>query len=287
MSTYEYYEFLALDRPLSPDEQAELREVSTRAEITATGFTNEYHWGSFKGDPYAMTTRYFDAHLHYADWGERTLLLKLPRKAVDVKAVEHYRADGGLTVIPSSEHVVFEFAYSTEEPPEYDEDWDGDELRFPLAALTGVRDEIAKGDLRALYLAWLASYGRWEIDEEAFPADDETRLEPPVPPGLKSLSGPQRAMADFMRLDRTLLKVAAEASPNRTAPGVEITGVIAKLRETQKDKLLARVAAGEGEKVRLELLAKARKGSGEQTDGDRTVGQILDRAAELRQAAAG
>lgn len=43
MSEYQYYEFLALDRPLASKQRAELRSLSTRAEITATRFVNEYH----------------------------------------------------------------------------------------------------------------------------------------------------------------------------------------------------------------------------------------------------
>ena len=45
MSEYQYYEFLALDRPLTEKQRAELRSISTRAEITATRFVNEYQWG--------------------------------------------------------------------------------------------------------------------------------------------------------------------------------------------------------------------------------------------------
>ncbi|MFO7739670.1 MAG: hypothetical protein R6V46_14415 [Desulfatiglandaceae bacterium] len=41
MSEYQYYEFLAIDRPLTKDEMAELRALSTRATITPVGFTNE------------------------------------------------------------------------------------------------------------------------------------------------------------------------------------------------------------------------------------------------------
>jgi hypothetical protein len=42
MSECQYYEFLAIDRPLTSDEQGQLRSLSTRARITATSFTNEY-----------------------------------------------------------------------------------------------------------------------------------------------------------------------------------------------------------------------------------------------------
>ncbi len=43
MSEYQYYEFLAIDRPLTSEEMADLRALSTRANITPVSFTNEYH----------------------------------------------------------------------------------------------------------------------------------------------------------------------------------------------------------------------------------------------------
>ena len=48
MSEYQYYEFLALDRPLTDQQRAELRSISSRAEITATRFVNTYQWGDLK-----------------------------------------------------------------------------------------------------------------------------------------------------------------------------------------------------------------------------------------------
>jgi len=69
VSEYQYYEFLAIDRPLDDDERAEIRSLSTRARITATSFVNEYHWGNFKGDPNHLMEHYYDAHLYVANWG--------------------------------------------------------------------------------------------------------------------------------------------------------------------------------------------------------------------------
>jgi hypothetical protein len=71
MSEYQYYEFLALDRPLTDKQRAELRSISTRAEITATRFANEYRWGDLRGGPQTMMERYFDAFLYLANWGTR------------------------------------------------------------------------------------------------------------------------------------------------------------------------------------------------------------------------
>ena len=64
----------------------ELRDLSTRAEITPTSFTNTYHWGDFKGNPSALMDRYFDAFVYVANWGTHRLMLRLPRQFLDVEA---------------------------------------------------------------------------------------------------------------------------------------------------------------------------------------------------------
>ena len=46
MSEYQYYEFQAVDRPLSSKEMATLRSYSTRARITPASFVNDYSWGT-------------------------------------------------------------------------------------------------------------------------------------------------------------------------------------------------------------------------------------------------
>lgn len=51
MSEYPYHEFQAIDRPLTDREMAELRKLSTRAQITPTSFVNVYTWGNFRGSP--------------------------------------------------------------------------------------------------------------------------------------------------------------------------------------------------------------------------------------------
>ena len=57
MSEYRYYEFQAIDRPLGEADMEALRTLSTRAQITATSFTNHYKWGDFKGDPNRLIGR--------------------------------------------------------------------------------------------------------------------------------------------------------------------------------------------------------------------------------------
>lgn len=78
MSEHQYVHFIAIDRPLKDKELAYMRQQSTRAEITPWEFTNEYHYGDFHGNAKEMLRRGYDMHVHYANFGIRRLLIRLP-----------------------------------------------------------------------------------------------------------------------------------------------------------------------------------------------------------------
>lgn len=78
MSEYQYYEFAAIDRPLTRAEMAQLRAVSTRAEITPAGFVNHYEWGDLKADPADWMRRYFDTFVYTANWCSCRLSVRVP-----------------------------------------------------------------------------------------------------------------------------------------------------------------------------------------------------------------
>jgi hypothetical protein len=281
MSEYQYYEFLAVDRPLTTTEQAEVRQLSTRARITATSFTNEYHWGDFKGSPGQLMQRYYDAHLYLANWGTHRIMLRLPRTLLDPKIAEQYCVDGQVSISTTREHVILDLT-SEDEAGEWVED-----AEDSLSAIVGVRSELATGDRRPLYLAWLSAYGAWERDEDAFGDEDEDELEPPVPAGLGSLTAPQRALADFLRIDSDLLEVAGEASPG--LPEVKddaraLATHIARLPVSDKDRLLTLVAEDQAARARMELLRGFRGDLDDQRNSRprRTVAELLDTAAARR-----
>ena len=281
MSEYQYYEFLAVDRPLTAAEQAEVRQLSTRARITATSFTNEYHWGDFKGSPDQLMQRYYDAHLYFANWGTHRIMLRLPRALLDPKIAEQYCVHGQVSISTTREHVILDLT-SEDDAGEWVED-----AEDSLSAIVGVRSELAAGDLRPLYLAWLSGYGVWERDEDAFADEDEEEAEPPVPAGLGSLTAPQRALADFLRLDSDLLQVAAEASPGLPVvkdDGRALARHIAKLPVSDKDRLLTLVAEDQAARARMELLRGFRGDPDDQRDSRprRTVAELLDTAAARR-----
>lgn len=282
MSEYQYYEFLAVDRPLDDRQQAEVRALSTRARITATSFTNEYHWGNFRGDPRKMMERYYDAHLYVTNWGTHQVMLCLPRALLSLEAAEQYCIDPHVTAWASGEHLILDMMSEDESG-----DW-AEGAEDSLSAIVGVRGELAAGDLRPLYLAWLAGWGTWERDEDAFDYDEEDELEPPVPAGLGALTAPQRALADFLRLDAGLLTIAAQASPPPAEPEDDprkLASWIKNLPAGDKDTLLRRVAQGHGAQVQMKLLRRYRGEPGTTTGSRprRTVAELLDAAAQARQ----
>lgn len=279
MSEYQYYEFQAIDRRLTAEEQATLRRSSTRAKITATSFVNEYDWGSFKGDVDGWMDRYFDAFLHFAHWGTRVTKLRLPSKLLDEKTARAYCVGDRASVRKAGEHVILTFALEDEGGGHEDSD-------SQLASLIGVREELARGDLRALYLGWLACVQNEELDED--------EREPEVPPGLATLSAAQSSLADFLQIDTDLI-AAAQQSAARATDGPTPAAVhawVAKLPVAEKDALLARVIAGDVQ-VSRELDRRMRK----ETTRDeptkvakecRTVGELsreYERIAEERKRA--
>jgi len=201
MSTYQYYEFRAVDRPLTSAEQGALRKLSTRADITSTRFVNVYNYGDFGGDPDRLMERYFDAFVYLSSWGSRELQLRLPRGLFDPALARPYLREDVLSVRTTSEHVILKFHVAEEDEGGWTEGegW--------LDSLLPVRELLLSGDLRALYIGWLAG-GAWDEEDGS-----DGQPEPPVPPGLRESSKPLRALADFFFVPRSLLTAAAKANP--------------------------------------------------------------------------
>jgi hypothetical protein len=270
MSEYQYYEFLALDRPLTGKQRAELRSISTRAEITATRFVNEYQWGDLKGDPRKMVERYFDAFLYLANWGTRRLMFRLPRGGLDSKTAGQYCFTDTASLIETDGHLILSL-HVDREPDDYWEEPGGQ-----LAVMVQARSELAAGDLRLLYLAWLLALQSGEVDDED--------TERPVPAGLGNLSASLQAVVDFFEIDEDLIAVAAALSPSIQEPE-GMAGWIASLPAGEKDALLARVAAGEGAQVQGLLLRRFRAASGSPPASPARTAAELWQAAGDRKAA--
>lgn len=128
--------------------------------------------------------RYYDAHLYLANWGTRRILLRLPRGLLDLDVVGDYCVDERVTAWTTSEFLLLDLT-SEDESGDVDPD-----AGAPMSALIGVRTELAAGDLRPLYLAWLAGHGTAERDEystgrRAGHPPRATRAAPDWPPSAR------------------------------------------------------------------------------------------------------
>jgi hypothetical protein len=277
MSEYQYYEFQALDRPLTQAQMDELRSHSSRARITPTRFVNEYNWGSFKGDPVKWMEKYFDAFLYVANWGSRRFMLRVPKRLLDPKIVSQYCAGESISFHTKGEHIILSFDAE-------DEDGEWEDGEGWLASLAALRSDLMRGDYRCLYLGWLLALQACELDSDT--------IEPPVPSGLGELSAPLRGLADFLRIDSDLIAVAAECSDERSAPTLsraDLAGWVAKLPSQEKDTVIAALLKGEdlhvGDELRQramrEIRGGAKSGRNAKENERRRVMQLADRAESI------
>jgi hypothetical protein len=274
MSEYQYYEFQAIDRPLSEKEQAEVGSLSSRAEVTSTRAVFTYSYGDFRSDPEKVLQKYFDAMLYLTSWGTKQLAFRLPRVLVDAKALAAYRYEDLISTLVAKNHIVLDICFHDEEGGSWveGEGW--------LSSLAMLRRDILLGDYRALYLAWLKA-----ISIEAELEEHEDQLEPPVPAGLKKLSAPLKSLVDLFEIDDDLIAMAAEASvANKEAVAFDIEQQIAKLSEQERIDFLVRVAKGDPQ-VNVQLFKRLKELAPNQRERSAPSPTPRRKASELLSAA--
>lgn len=257
MSEYEFYEFRSVDRPLTSDEMDQLGELSSRANVTPSSFVVEYNYSSFRGKPEQLMERYFDAFVYVANWGTRRLMLRLPTRAVDLPAIEEY-ANEKMTFWVKNEFVILSF--------EFDEDGGGgwEEGGGWMSKLIDLREELLNGDFRSLYLGWLEGILIFESDQSDFldEDEDEDELEPPVPPGLRTLTAAQDALVSFLKIDQILVEAAAEFSPPSglaESSQAALEKWLKALPVEKKDAWLLKLTSDAGKSVRSEIMLEFRE----------------------------
>ncbi len=281
MSEYQYYEFRAIDRPLTEEEQQAVARLSSRVDPHPRRAAFVYHWSDFPGDPATILTQYYDAMLYMANWGSRQLMFRFPKSLLDLEGVRAYCqppiVEDFISCSTVGEYVTLDIQFHDEEGGDWieGEGW--------LSAMIGLRDDILRGDYRSLYLAWLKTLEMEDLLDSV--------TEPPVPAGLKAcfactLSPALRTLIDFFEIDELLIQVAAEASSDRgTAPKGWLRGAMALLPEGERDGFLLRLAQGEAH-LSVELNRRLRQVAPlpePEMRPQRTVGQLLGEAEERRE----
>src|SRR5579862_6012488 len=193
MSEYQRIAFRAIDGPVSEKNLAYMRQQSSRAEVTTWSFDNEYDYGDFHGNALEMLRRGYDLHVHYANFGIRKLLIRLPHGLPDVNAAEPYFVEDSLQFLKDKQGSGGTLSVDPNYEAGFLEDlWEFDAL---VERLIPLRAEILDGDLRPLYLAHLA------VACDSYHDPEETK-EAPVPAGLAKLTDAQRALAEFYGLSK-------------------------------------------------------------------------------------
>lgn len=279
MSEHQVVAFRAIDGPVSTKDLKFMQKQSSRAEITPWTFDNEYHYGDFHGDAEEMLRRGYDLHLHYANFGTRTLMIRLPNGLPDKKAAAPYLTANGVQFVKDKQGAGGILSISPfHEPDDLDEIWEVDEL---LEELLPLRAEILNGDLRPLYLAHLAM-----ACDQNHPRD-KTK-EAPVPAGLEKLTPAQTALAELYEIGDYLIAAAAQQSPplpSVNEPRTDYAGWLEGQPTQKKDEWLAQLMADPNSSVRKEILAKFRQSTEVSVwptvPASRTIAELLATEADL------
>jgi len=150
MSEYQHYQFLAVDRQLSDEQIAAVRELTTRAEITRTTFVNTYQWGDFKGSPERLMEDCYDAFLYFANWGTREVMLRWPAKDLPWEVAQRYCTGGVAVARQHGAHTVITLLSDPDEAEDFNDlfdfgDYDsGREDRW-LPSIAAARPDVAAG----------------------------------------------------------------------------------------------------------------------------------------------
>lgn len=246
MSEYQFIDFVAIDGAVSDKDLAYMQKQSTRADISRRRFTNEYHYGDFRGNAKEMLRRGYDAHLHFANFGIRKIMFRLPRglpcdkRTFRQHAVRHCltwdqdkRGAGGiLTIEPEADADSYDYLENVES--------------F-LERLAPLREAMIDGDLRPLFLAWLACC--W---------DDDAKV-PPIPAGLNELTRPLEALAEFYEIPEELIRVAAADSspaPASVDKARLLCAWVAKQSKPDLQRIVTRLLSNDPAEVRSKIVAE-------------------------------
>ena len=276
MSEYQYYEFQAIDRPLDESDRKALRRISSRADITSTRFTNVYNYGDFHGSPRKLMERWFDLHLYLANWGTRSLMIRLPRRLVDRSQLDRcVQAVPEIKVLEAGENLIVDLTLDSEDSGLYFYDSEGDGWLDSIAPL---RNGALAGDLRLFYVLWLTSVQRGIVPDHA---------KEPLP-GIGPLSAAHKSLAKFFSVDQDLVGAAGEspASGGDRSFADSSRTTVKSMPESEKAELLLRLANGDvyvAAEVRNRIRSAWAAEQGKSRGKRRTVAELRRRSLAVRE----
>jgi hypothetical protein len=240
MSEYQRYEFMTIDRPLTREQLDAVNTLSSHIEASSTHALIEYHWGDFKHDPIDVLHKFFDGFLYWANWGAPELAFRFPHGILPADLIDGYDLDEFVTFTRYPDYDILDIHFGEMEAPD---EW----IDYELGSLIAIRDELMEGDLRALYIVWLAGqYMMGGYDEGEDDEDDYEIRVPPVPPAFGALTAAQQALAELLRVPQELL-LAADRHSSTAVPstGADVAARVKLLPPDRQYEYLVRLARNE------------------------------------------
>src|SRR5947199_8385360 len=240
MSEYQRYEFMTSDRPLTPAQLDAVNNLSSHIEASSTHAFIEYHWGDFKHDPINVLHEFFDGFLYWANWGAPELAFRFPHGILPVDLLDGYDLDDFVTFTQHSDYDILDIQFGEMEGPD---EW----IEYELGSLISIRDELMEGDLRALYIVWLAGqHMMGGYDEEEDEEEDYEISAPPVPAAFGTLTAAQEALAELLQVPQELLVAAARHSgPAVSSTRIDVAEWVKSLPPDRQNDYLVRLARNE------------------------------------------
>ena len=243
---YQYYEFQAIDRPLTKAEQDYVQGLSSRVRPTATSAVFTYSYGDFRGSPLSVLERCFDAMLYMANWGSYQLAFRFPESAINVSELMPYCVDNIIEVLTVEKYVILNIEIHSEEGGGWIE-----ESNSWLGTLIPIRQAILQGDYRLLYLAWLQAAA-------VSPDLEQDTQEPPVPPNLQKLNAALQSLTDWLEIDSDLIAAAAQISQTKEELKEPFEAWVKALSDKEKTALLVDIVTGDSA-IASQLQARLRQ----------------------------
>lgn len=279
MSEYQYYEFQAIDRPLTVEEQAEIQKLSSRVRLTPNQAIFLYNYGDFRGEPKDLVAQYFDVMFYIANWGTWQFIFRLPKALVAPEWFQPYRLPSVITLFDTPQYIILDITINDEESIQ---GWIEGEGWLPR--LLPLRDDLLHGDPSLLYLVWL----RMADQLADYRYLEEDPVEPPIPPNLSKLSQPLKVFIELVELDPDLVDAAAQASPRlQSASELPLENWLSELSETERYEFLLKLVRRDPHVDlqlinRLKELAGAARSAPESIPGQRRFSELAAIAESIR-----
>ncbi len=282
MSEYQRYEFMTVDRPLTRAQLDAVNNLSSHIEASSTHALVEYNWGDFKHNPITVLYEFFDGFLYWANWGSPRLAFRFPHGILPVDLLDGYDLDDFVTFTRKPDYDILDIRFGELEGPD---EW----TEYNLGDLIAIREELMEGDLRALYIAWLAGQrmmGDYDEEEDGDGDEDEENNAPPVPAAFGTLTAAQQALAELLQVPQELLVAAARHSTAAvSSANVDVVAWVRLLPPDRQYDYLVRLARNEPGLSRL-LVRELRELSQDKTETTPPTGERVTYATLLAESKA-